>query len=185
MKKIVALASLVLCVAFARGQSKEYLVLETSSKVGWIYVMGKGSFIDYFADRQEQIGEHTYSVRIRQYSWNKFDTAYYRAGEENYVSCNRQTGKETIEIPKKPVAGQSWYESDSSWVYTISSTDARLSTPVKNYKNLVEIQATQVTGRDKQKYTTYRNFYARGIGYVGSIVDGKLLSYLKEIKRAG
>jgi hypothetical protein len=184
MKKTVALASLVLFVAFARGQSKEYLVLETSSKVGWIYVMGKGSFIDYFADRQEQIGEHTYSVRIRQYSWNKFDTAYYRAGEENYVSCNRQTGKETIEIPKKPVAGQSWYESDSSWVYTISSTDARLSTPVKNYKNLVEIQATQVTGRDKQKYTTYRNFYARGIGYVGSIVDGKLLSYLKEMKRA-
>ncbi len=184
MKKVVIFASLVLLAAFAKGQSKEYFVIENSSKVGRIYLMGKDSFIDYFTDQQEQIGEHTYSVRIRQYSWNKFDTAYYRAGEKNYVSCNRKTGKETVEIPKKPVVGQSWYESDSSWVYTVSSTNTRLSTPVKKYKNLLEIQAIQVTSRDKQKYTTYRNFYARGIGYVGSIVDGKLLSYLKEIKRA-
>jgi hypothetical protein len=123
-----------------------------------------------------------YAVRIRQYSWNKSDTAYYREAKENFVSFNATTGKETIEVPKKPTVGQVWYEADSSWVYKIISVNANLSTPIKYYEDLVEVEASQLTGRDGTKYEVYSNFYARGIGYVGSIAEGKLISYLKEVK---
>jgi hypothetical protein len=85
-------------------------------------------------------------------------------------------------MPKQPVPGKTWYQSDSSWKYVIISINSKLKTRRKNYKELVVIEATQLSGRDKNKAKQYRNYYAKGIGFVGGIVNGELIAYLDEME---
>jgi len=60
----------------------------------------------------------------------------------------------------------------------VKNINATLKTPLKEFTNLVQIEASQITRETKNKYKTYNLFFAPEIGQVGSIVDGNLISYI-------
>jgi hypothetical protein len=121
-----------------------------------------------------------YYMRIRD-DWYGKDTAYFREDKKSYYACTdlKQT-YDYIEIPKKPKQGQVWYNKDTSWTYTILCIDGRLETPVRNYEHLVAIEVKQAEEKNNL-YINYINYYAKGIGHVASVVNGKLYVYLVDI----
>lgn len=180
MKNHTLIILAILFSSLTYGQQKGYYFLPDSVEIHKTFILGQHTYTDSYLLEKSIKGEQEYCIRIRKYSWGDTDTALYREDETNLYTWDQETGKETIDIPKKPVVGQVWFESDSSWRYEIVSINAKLKTPLKSYEGLVVIQAEQLTGRDKEKSSKYLNHYAEGIGYIGSVVNEKLLSYLKE-----
>lgn len=174
----------VLCLfsfTLKSGQG-EYFIINQNPNFARYFHYGKKSYVEYFLDKKQKMGPHEYSVRIRKYSWGDIDTAYYRMDEEKFYHYNKLIRAESIVIPRSPVINQQWFESDSSWVYTIIKTGQTLQTPLKKYKNCVIVECRQLTGRDPEKSQGYYLYYSKGNGYVGNINDkGVVLSYLKEI----
>lgn len=181
MKKLLILSFFLIQAYFSNAQNQSYFSLGDSTDVKQTFLMGKHSFIEYYLNDKQQKGEYQYFVRVRQYSWGKADSSLFREGEKYYYSWDKETSLETIEMPKDLTINEVWFESDSSWRYEVKTINATLKTPSGKYENLVMIEAEQLTGRDKStKYPKYNNYYARGKGYIASLVNGKLLSYLKE-----
>jgi hypothetical protein len=167
---------------FTNG-TDDYFILDNNPSKKRIYSYMNGqTFTDYFLDEMKTINGNQYFTSIRVYSRDNIDTTYYRQTSDNFVFVNTDNFIESIDIPKKPFMGQKWEEPDGNWIYEIKSIDGKLTTPTKTYENLVEIEAKQRTGETKHKLTQYNNFYAKGIGYVASKVDGQLFSYLKTIE---
>lgn len=162
--------------------STYYYFIDTTStvKITYTYVDGD-PLTDYFLDKRLDTNGHRYYIRIRAFK-NRNDTSFFRETTDNFVSLDRKTLTETIVMPKKPIVGQTWEGSDGNWIFVVKEIDAILETPTKNYTNLVNIEARQRTKAEKNKFEKYNNFYALGIGYVGSVVDGKLFSYRKKAK---
>lgn len=148
------------------------------------YKMGDAGFTDKIISSNHSLSGREYTMRVRYYSWGDTDTAYFRISEEGLMTHDKETGGETIDVPTSPKTGDTWYESDRSWKYMIHATNAELNTPNKTYKNLLIIQATQLTGRDKDKLLQYHNYYAPGIGFIASVIDGKLLCYITDHEAA-
>ncbi|AHM63203.1 hypothetical protein D770_24790 [Flammeovirgaceae bacterium 311] len=146
------------------------------------YKLGNGGFTDKIVSSDHNKSGRNYNMRVRYYSWGATDTAYFRLAEAGLMAYDQETGGETIDIPANPTTGFTWMESDNSWKYVIKATDAELTTPQGMYKNLLIIQATQLTGRDKEKMSQYHNYYAPGIGFVASMIEGQLVCYLTEHK---
>lgn len=159
-----------------------YLFIDTTAsiKVTYSYVNGE-LFTEQFLDKKLDTNGHSYYIRIRAYT-HRNDTSYFRGTDDNFVSLDRKTLSETIVIPKKPFVGQTWEGAEGNWKYVVKDIDASLVTPAKNYTGLVNIEAIQQTGADKNKFKKYNNFYARGIGYVGSVIDDRLFTYWKKAK---
>lgn len=80
-------------------------------------------------------------------------------------------------MPKKPVVGYKWKNSDQSWEYEIMELDGELKTPEKNYSGLLVMKARQRKNRDETKLTEYLNYYQRKVGKVASIGNGELMTY--------
>ena len=181
MKKLLIFSFLLVQTYLSHAQNQSYFPLSDSTGLKQTFIMGDKSFTEYYLIDKQQKGEYQYSVRVRQYSWGEADSSLFREGEKYYYSRDKETHLETIEMPKDPIVNESWLESDSSWRYEVKSINATLKTPTCKYENLIMIEAEQLTGRDKNnKYPKYYNYYARGKGYIASVVNGKLLSYLKE-----
>lgn len=183
MKQSILLLAILMSSCLAFSQQNPYEVLPDSLEIHKTFIMsgGENSFADHYLLKKRIKGEKEYVVRARNYSWGGVDTALFRQEDGNIYAYDAETGKETIDVPTEPSVGQSWLESDGSWRYEIISISANLETPVKEYQDLLVIQAKQLTGRDKDKATKYLNYYAKGVGYIASVVDGKLMSYLKEM----
>lgn len=139
-------------------------------------------FLDYFQNEKVRINNKEYYVRICLYSWGENDTAYLREDEKAYYSYDLKTKKESVILPKEVQVGQHWQEADGSWDYEIMSVNGSLQTPATQYKNLIIVSCVQLTHRDQRKSPAYLIYYAEDIGVVGSFNDGKLSSYLAEIK---
>ena len=171
----------IIAISTCVGQIN-YFVLPTDSAIELTYKMKGDSFVDNFA-LPKKINGRTYVQRIRKYSFNLSDTAYFRQDDKNfYASTNPKKNIEYIEIPKTIALGKVWYNNDSTWTFVIKEVDATLVTPISKYEHLIAIEARQPTQKNNQ-FLNYLNYYAREIGYVGSIVNGQLLNYLTNIKR--
>lgn|GEM_PF-2553519 len=180
---LMKLFTFLFCLTFSfiYGQTN-YVIFPGTCMRDMIYQMSDSSvFVDrYF--KPTITNELAYCMRIRFNSWDDRDTAYFREDKKNYYACtDLNRTYDYIEIPKRPKARQIWYNIDSSWTYTILSIDTNLVTPAKTYEHVVAIQALQPEERNNL-HTNYINYYAGGIGFVGSVVDKKLFCYLTEIQ---
>ncbi len=144
--------------------------------------MGVNAYLDYYVKEKVRIEDNDYYLRIRRYSWGTIDTAYFRQDSSNYYHYGQRTKNESVVLPKNIVMGQKWFEADSSWSYQVIGIDEKLSTPAKKYKGLIVIECLQLTDMDKHKQKAYHIYYAKDIGMVASVNDGKVSSYLAEIK---
>ncbi len=184
--KYIPILTICLLLSGCIGQKKNvdnYIVYFEQPNSAKVYKMGSHSYLDYYLSDKVKFGDKNYFVSNRIYSWGKRDTSYFRDDEKNYYSFDPQTNLESVVLPKEVTVGQKWLEADSSWSYKIIGIDKRLITPAKKYKELIVIECIQLTNRDKAKSKEYHLYYAKGIGMVGSVNNGKLTSYLSEIKK--
>lgn len=161
----------------SKGSYSKYESVSNFKKV--FQISDGNTFVDYYLIQGFTFNSLQYSARVRVYSYTDVDTAYFRESQEGLVYVDPETFVETVDLPKNPQVGQKWQE-PSNWVYEIKSINASLQTPDKEFTNLIEIEAKQTTGESREKFTKYNNFYAEGIGYVGSMVNGTVFSYLTE-----
>ncbi len=185
MKSITLLSFLVLLTSLSFGQTKNaenYIISQEELSSGKFFKMvGDHSYMDFYLPEKVKFGDNEYHARVRLYSWLSADTAYFRENENSYLHFDSKTNRESVVLPKEVEVGQKWFEADSSWSYEIIGIDEVLETPEKTYRGLIVIECLQVTGRDKHKSAKYHLHYAKGIGLVGSITNGRLNSYLSEV----
>ena len=103
--------------------------------------------------------------------------AYYRIDKGTTLYLKPGQSKETMETPADPKEGTVWYESDSTWRYTITNTKATFETPEARFANCLEIQSEDLRAR-KGQYSLYTQFHQRGRGYIGTKIGGVLFSYM-------
>ena len=160
--------------------ASDYFVIGEGPSTAWIYKMGDVSFTDFFMDSTVVVNGVAYVPRLRTYSTGGVDTTYYRAGANGYYHLNTLAVQReaTLTLPKQASVGQKWFEVDSSWSYTITSLSAEL----KQYKNLIVVQAMQVKGEATKIGTTYDMYFAPGLGMLATMTEGKVLVYLSEFR---
>ena len=178
MKYISFFFTLLHLVSF--GQ--EYVILPTTGRIDLTYKSETDSFVDSYTAIQKVRPFNTFVLRIRTYSWNTVDTALFRQDEINFYATSLTSDDDYIEIPRTPKVGQTWYNGDSSWVYSIKRINAELKTPNQHYLNLVELEAKNRNKKYKNYYESYLNYYCKGIGFVASVIDDKLNCYLTNRK---
>src|SRR5690554_6789836 len=136
MKYLIIISFLMFSVlSVGQISSQNYLSLFDHSTTAKYYKMRGASYIDYFLDEKVTINGQDYFARIRNYSWDKADTAYFREDAHNYYHYDLETKSESVVLPKEVEIGDMWYESDSSWSYEVVGIDEILETPEKNYEN--------------------------------------------------
>lgn len=162
----------------------DFFPLHIPSTQANYYKMTNGQdYLDFFRDETVVLMGMDYRMRVRLYSWGENDTAYFRESAQGFYSFDRHTGKENLVLPKEVFAGQKWQETDKSWDYEVMSIQGTLTTPVAHYEDLIVVSCVQLTHRDRNKAPTYLMYYGADVGLVGVFSDGKLSSYLAEIKR--
>ena len=160
-----------------------YFVFGKGPLYAWVYGIGDGTFIDFFQEKAVEIEGETYIPRIRRYSLGGMDTTYFRNGKDGvyHVNAGSLDKKESLTMPNKAWIGMKWFESDSSWSYTVISTTGELD----ELKDLLVVRSMQVKGSAAQVGRSYDTYYAKGIGMIASMAGGKIAIFLKEIKYPG
>lgn len=197
MKVFLTTMFLTVCAAATLSAQKSdtidalpYLVIDNDPTIIWTYRVGDAAFLDVFSREKTVINvagvSIEYSMRIRKFSTNAFDTAYYRLAEIGYLRGFRFSGpkgfRESVVLPRRVYAGQTWMESDSGWSYRVTAIDDTLQTPAATYRNLIAVTATPVKTSDTAAVES-RIYFAKGIGMVASTVNGKVQVYLASMKR--
>lgn len=181
---IFSLLLLLTSISFAQTKNADnYLPFYDKPNTAKYFKTGNNYYLDYFLSDKYKFGEYEYYAKIRMYSWGDTDTTYYREDDQNYYHFDPKVDRESIVLPKTITMGQKWLEADSSWSYEIIGIEEKLQTPVKKYKGLIVIECIQLTGRDKNKSKVYHLYYAKGLGFIGSVNNGDLRSYLAEVKK--
>ena len=175
MKNIFLFFTLLQLHSF--GQ-QDYVILPKSGRIDLTYKNETDSFVDSYTTIQKVRPFNTFILRIRTTSWNTIDTALFRQDETNFYATSLTSNDDYIEIPKMPKVGQTWYNGDSSWVYSIKRVNAELKTPTQHYLNLIELEARKRNKNYKNYYESYLNYYCSGIGFVASVVDEQIIYYL-------
>lgn len=187
MKKeyILILGFAIMLFGFTNNSDKKVF----EEQIGKSYhPIKKGQTDTYIADfNKYTISFDTNFTEIRNKKYLKQTTdyngsqtiAYYREEDGDILYIKPDQINETIEIPKELKTGFVWYESDSTWKYTIKNSSEHFETPISVFKNCLVIQAENI---DKNKsagyYQIYLQYYQRGRGYVGTKVGGLIYSYL-------
>jgi len=186
MKKMIILFLLIFITASC-GTKKTVMETEQNSyypinneNAKFKYVNSDAFVYHNDLSKKVQFNNKTYQVRHIRYSWGKEVETFYRMENGNVLYYDTKSEKENIMMPKKPVIGFKWINSDKSWEYEIIELEAELETPAKKYSNLLVIRATQLTNRDQTKLAEYLNYYKQNLGKVASIGNGKLMTYRVE-----
>ena len=142
------------------------------------YVADLTKYSIYFDSSVTEIQGRKYIKQTVDYKSSQ-TFAYYREEGGNVLYIKPEQNHETIEIPVNPVVGATWYESDSTWKYTITETRETLETPQAIFLNCLVIQSENIDRRaNPDHYRLYLQYYQRGRGYIGTKVGGLLNSYL-------
>ncbi|KPQ17068.1 MAG: hypothetical protein HLUCCX10_07190 [Algoriphagus marincola HL-49] len=187
MKK-VKLSILVLVLGILTSMTQvslkdnAYFPMELSEEVTFKYTDTESFVKNIDLKEKKLLGGKEYSVRLIQYSWGKNDTTYFRTENEIVYYYDEKSNTESVEIPNDFKVGMTWTSTDNAWKYEITSIKAKLKTPEKKYRNLLEIKATQLQNRDKTKLTEYLNYYKKNVGNIASVTNGKLMTYKLEKK---
>jgi len=129
-----------------------------------------------------KINGKKYFKIVRTYSWGNKSEDYTRIEDKTIYSFDSKTKAESISIPKDLEIGKIWNEADNSWKYEIISITAVLETPKGKFGNLLQIRASQLTNRDKDKVTVYDLFFKKGTGQIAAKGNEQLMTYLIESK---
>lgn len=185
MKALIIKALLIFLALplFSQGEDSTTDYVNMTPGKLMIYNMGDSKFQDIFLDTTVVLADQEYKARARYYfNTEKRDTAYLRKGEDAYYVWDEDSQSEFMEVPHAPVKGQAWFGPNDKWHYKILKTTGKISTAYGKHKDLLVIQARQIDAEDQSKYRVYQNHYKRGTGYVGSKVNGRVLSYLIAIR---
>ena len=177
MKRLIGLTLLYLITNMATAQT--FSPKTIGSK--WTYKMGDNSFTDEITDNDYKFKGKTYFKNLRTYSWGDKDESYFRVddtGTTYYLDTKSKL--ESVDIPGQPKVGDSWTSADKAWKYSIVDIAATFQTPKQTFNDCLIIKAEQATNRDKEKLQTYFNYYAKGIGFLGSKIDGGLMAYIEK-----
>ncbi|SHI00762.1 hypothetical protein SAMN04488109_6721 [Chryseolinea serpens] len=143
--------------------------------------MPQNSFVDEVIEGTLNYKGKNYTRCLRKYSWGDTDTLFSRVDERGTLySLDSKSRQETVDIPGELKIDHTWVSSDGAWRYEIKSLSGTLTTPNDRFENCLVIKAEQLTGRDKEKLQVYYNYYAKGIGYVGSKLEKGLMAYLEK-----
>jgi len=182
MKKVklsIALLALGILTSMTQVEQKDndYFPMNFGGEVVFKYTDTE-HFVKHI-DLKEKIifRDKEYNARLMQYSWEKKDTTYFRTENQVVYYYDKKSNTESINIPKDIKIGLSWTSTDNAWKYEIMSLNAKLTTPEKKYKNLLEIKATQLQNRDITKSTEYLNYFKKNIGKIASVTNGRLMNY--------
>lgn len=105
---------------------------------------------------------------------------YYRVENGNVLYIQPNQKIEALEIPSNPIQKMTWYNSDSTWMYTIIDTAETLKTPIGKFKDCLVIQSENLDRKAApHHYRLYLQYFQRGRGYVGTKIGGILYSYPK------
>ncbi len=168
------------CMAQVEPKGNDYFPIELSEKIAFKYTDSE-NFVKHIDLKEKRlINGKEYSVRLMQYSWDKNDTTYFRSENQTVYYYDRKSNMESVNIPKDIEVGSSWISADNAWEYEIVSISANLTTPEKEYSNLLEIRAIQLQNRDQTKLTEYLNYYEKNVGKIASVTNGKLMTYKLE-----
>lgn len=146
----------------------------------WFFKMGNNSFTDEVVDGKFTQDGKDYFKSLRTYSWGDKDLSYFRVdstGTTFYLDTKSKL--ESVNVPGQPKTDDSWTSADKSWKYTVTDIAAVFKTPTHTFSDCLIIKSEKVSDRDKEKLQTYFNYYAKDIGYIGSIVDGGLMAYIE------
>ncbi len=183
-KLIVILAGVLLltCKATKKSSiisSRSYYPLEVGHFWKYQFYSSKETQSVKIIETTDKINRRKYFKIIRKYSWNNRETQDFARNEDgNIYSYDNKTNDESILIPSVLEVGKTWFQTDKSWRYEIVSINAVLETPKIIYDSLLHIKATQLTKRDADKLSVHDLFYKKGKGLVGTMGDGKLMTYL-------
>ncbi|EPR69550.1 hypothetical protein [Cyclobacterium qasimii] len=186
MKKTALSFLFALLTSISYGQTintDKYLVFYEQINTSKLYQSINSTYLDYYLEGKTKFGKNDYYTKIREYSWGKTDTSYYREDNKNYYHFDSKVNSESVVLPKKIVMGQEWFEADGSWSYKVIGIDEKLETPTRKYDNLIVLECKQLQDRDKQKSKIYHLYYSKGLGMVGSMNNMQLTSYLLEVKK--
>ena len=150
-------------------------------KMGAKHTYTDGSIVynSTFDNKYTERNGKKYLALVSDYGNKSQILAYYREENGDVIYIKPDQKKETIEIPSQPKNGFTWFESDSTWRYTIRSLNSLLETPNGNYKDCLVIESTPIKlNKTIAKPLHFMQYYQRGNGYVGTIMNGVLNAYL-------
>lgn len=154
-------------------ESSQYSPLTPGNS--WYYETMDGAFDEFISD-QPYIHKGIYYVQsIKKYSDKTTEVSLFRIAADGTVYyLDTETFKETPEIPAKPRLNYQWSSTDEKWKYKIIALGVELKTPNRIFKDCMAIKSTSQTDTNQ----VYINYYAKGIGFVGTKVGGDLVTYL-------
>lgn len=131
-----------------------------------------------FDSKKVKVNKKKYYTQIADYGETKL-YSYYRENMGSIVYFTTDVKKETVEIPKMQFVGMTWYQSDSTWKYTIISVNDTLKTPKYSFLKCLVIESEDLKCKNSNNcYKKYLQFYQRGRGYVGTEISGLLYTYM-------
>ncbi|MBA3705446.1 MAG: hypothetical protein H0W84_05970 [Bacteroidetes bacterium] len=132
----------------------------------------------YFDSSFTELGNKKYIKETIDYGDSQ-TFVYYREENKNIIYFKPDQKQETIEIPAIITIGMVWYESDSTWKYTITGIKETFETPTSIFLNCLVIQSENIDRKANPKhYRLYLQYYQRGRGYIGTKLGGLVYSYL-------
>ena len=135
-----------------------------------------------FLKEKTILNEEHYTVKETKYSWGKTKSSYCRLLDGEIVFLDIESKNEHVNIPRDLSRGYKWSDNEN-WNYEIIGTNEKMKTPIDKYDNLLVIRAIKLpTNNDKVKLPIYYNYYKQNIGQVASFSEGKLLTYLVEVR---
>jgi hypothetical protein len=161
-------------------QSSDYDPIKPGSIWLYQFTESKNTLTTQIDTVQKEIDGKNYYKVNRSYSWGESSESFNRVENDVVYVFDYKTNAVSVVIPKQIQKGIKWQEGDGSWNYKIINTNTSITTPVSTYTELLQVRASQLTGRDKEKASQYDLFYKNGIGLVATEVKGKLLTYLKK-----
>lgn len=174
-----SILSFVFLVIFLQVENT-YSPLTPGNK--WTYKTDEGSFKVEVSKEKFIHNKTDYFQSIREYSDGTADIMYNRIGKENGIVyyLDAQSFKESIEIPANPRLNYTWTSTDSLWKYKVIEVGSTIKVPGQIFQNCIAIKAESLsTGGNGEVYV---NYYAKGIGYVATKINGTLSVYLQQYK---
>lgn len=143
-----------------------------------VYISDFRKYSIHFDSLSINLKDKKYVKKITDYGSSQ-TVAFYREDSGSVLYIKPEQTKETVQIPAIPIIGMEWYESDSTWKYTVVGIGEKFETPKSIFLNCLVIQS-EVTSRNNNSgyYSLYLQYYQRGRGYVGTKVGGLVYSYL-------
>lgn len=168
----------VFAVLIASTFQQESLYYPLAPGNAWTYKNPDGSFEDNISDEKFTYKGVDYLQNIRKYSDGTANISCYRIENDGTVYyLDTESFYESIEIPAIPRKSFTWTSTDNKWKYEIVDIHTELKTPGHTFKDCLAIKAE----RDRVK-EVYINYYSKGIGFVGSRMNGELIVYLMKWK---